>query len=40
MHAGGFLAPESYGPNERLVVNAWATTGPSGLQTHRRTIWP
>jgi hypothetical protein len=22
MHVGGFLAPESYGPNERLVVNA------------------
>ena len=28
MHAGGFLAPESYGPNERLVVNAWLVRHP------------
>lgn len=25
---GGFLAPESYGPNERLVVNAWLVRHP------------
>ncbi|MBA2632833.1 MAG: N-acyl homoserine lactonase family protein [Chloroflexi bacterium] len=28
MHVGGFLAPESYGPNERLVVNAWLVRHP------------
>lgn len=28
MHVGGFLAPESYGPNERLVVNAWLIRHP------------
>jgi N-acyl homoserine lactone hydrolase len=27
---GGFLAPESYGPNERLVVNAWLVSHPEG----------
>ena len=28
MLVGGFLAPESYGPNERLVVNAWLVRHP------------
>ena len=28
LHLGGFLAPESYGPNERLVVNAWLVRHP------------
>ncbi len=28
MHVGGFLAPESYGPNERLVVNTWLVRHP------------
>lgn len=28
MMVGGFLAPESYGPNERLVVNAWLVRHP------------
>jgi N-acyl homoserine lactone hydrolase len=28
LHVGGFLAPESYGPNERLVVNSWLIRHP------------
>jgi N-acyl homoserine lactone hydrolase len=28
---GGFLAPESYGPNERLVVNGWIVRHPDAL---------
>ncbi len=28
LHLGGFRAPESYGPNERLVVNAWLVRHP------------
>ena len=28
---GGFLAPESYGPNERLVVNGWIVRHPEAL---------
>ena len=28
LHLGGFLAPDSYGPNERLVVNAWLVRHP------------
>ena len=28
MLVGGFLAPDSYGPNERLVVNAWLVRHP------------
>jgi N-acyl homoserine lactone hydrolase len=28
MLVGGFLAPESYGPGERLVVNAWLVRHP------------
>jgi N-acyl homoserine lactone hydrolase len=28
---GGFLAPESYGPNERLVVNGWLVRHPDAL---------
>jgi N-acyl homoserine lactone hydrolase len=28
LHLGGFLAPEFYGPNERLVVNAWLVRHP------------
>ena len=31
MHLGGFLAPESYGPGERLVVNAWLVRHPEAL---------
>jgi glyoxylase-like metal-dependent hydrolase (beta-lactamase superfamily II) len=41
MLVGGFLAPESYGPNERLVVNAWLVRHPeatilvdSGIAEH------
>ena len=28
LHLGGFLAPEGYGPNERLVVNGWLVRHP------------
>ena len=28
LHLGGFRAPESYGPNERLVVNGWLVRHP------------
>jgi N-acyl homoserine lactone hydrolase len=28
LHLGGFLAPDTYGPNERLVVNAWLVRHP------------
>ncbi|MGH2428547.1 MAG: N-acyl homoserine lactonase family protein [Candidatus Limnocylindria bacterium] len=28
MHLGGFLAPESYAPGERVVVNAWLVRHP------------
>lgn len=31
MSVGGFLAPDSYGPNERLVVNAWLVRHPEAL---------
>ena len=31
LHLGGFLAPESYGPNERLVVNAWLVRHPEAV---------